>query len=303
MKQKWRKLGLVFSPSKEMPSMQSHAAIPIAENIEGDIFKIYFSSRDELNRSFTHYLVVDITQPNQVLELSMNPILAPGELGAFDDSGSMATWLAYHKGKKFLYYIGWNLGITVPFRNALGLAISELNNKFVRYSKGPIVDRSIQEPYFCASCSVLPGDDCWRMWYLSCVSWQMIQRVPQHYYHIKYAESSDGIHWERRGRVAIDFKNESEYAISRPSVIRDNDLWKMWYSYRGKSYRIGYAESENGLDWKRLDSEVGIDVSLTGWDSEMIEYPFIFDHQDQRYMLYNGNGFGKSGFGLAILEK
>ena len=29
------------------------------------------------------------------------------------------------------------------------------------------------------------------------------------------------------------------------------------------------------------------------------EHPFVFVHKEQRYMLYNGNGFGESGFGLA----
>ncbi len=40
-----------------------------------------------------------------------------------------------------------------------------------------------------------------------------------------------------------------------------------------------------------------------GWDSEMIDYPFDFDHKGHRYMLYNGNGYGKTGFWLAVLEK
>jgi len=31
--------------------------------------------------------------------------------------------------KLFLYYIGWNKGITVPFRNSIGLAISDDNGK------------------------------------------------------------------------------------------------------------------------------------------------------------------------------
>ena len=124
---------------------------------------------------------------------------------------------------------------------------------------------------------------------------------PEHNYHIKYAESRDGINWQREGLVAIGFADDQEYAISRPSVIRDNDLWKMWYSFRGQSYRIGYAESADGRQWRRLDTQVGIDVSTTGWDAEMIEYPFVFDHQGQRYMLYNGNGYGKTGFGLAVL--
>ena len=111
----------------------------------------------------------------------------------------------------------------------------------------------------------------------------------------------DGINWQREGLVAIDFADDQEFAISRPSVIRDNDCFRMWYSFRGQSYRIGYAESADGRQWKRLDTQVGIDVSTAGWDSEMIEYPFVFDHKGERYMLYNGNGYGKTGFGLAVL--
>ena len=77
----------------------------------------------------------------------------------------------------------------------------------------------------------------------------------------------------------------------------------MWYCSRGESYRIGYAESDDGIHWIRKDQDVGIDVSDSGWDSEMIEYPFVFDHEGDRYMLYNGNGYGKTGIGLAVLEQ
>lgn len=299
----WLKRGLVFCPSGEMPWMKTHAAVPIAESLGGGFLKIYFSTRDGFNRSYTGYVVVDIDRPNHILDLSKDPVLVPGGLGEFDDSGAMASWLSFHEGAKFLYYIGWNLGVTVPFRNSIGLAIAADGKNFERYSRGPILDRTVHEPHFCASCCVLPGKDFWRMWYLSCVGWQMQNGKPEHRYHIKYAESHDGINWKRNGLVAIDFLSEHEYAISRPTVKGDSDRWRMWYSFRGKSYRIGYAESEDGLRWKRLDHLVGIDVSSAGWDSEMIEYPFVFDHRGQRFMLYNGNGYGKSGFGLAELER
>lgn len=299
---KWRKLGLVFCPSGHTPWMHSHAAVPIAECIDGNVFKIYFSSRDRSNRSFTSFVIINMDRPDKILDISTNPVLSPGELGEFDDSGAMATWLAFHQGKKLLYYIGWNLGVTIPFRNSIGLSIGTEEGDFERYSNGPIVDRSMSEPHFCASCCVLPRDDLWRMWYLSCTGWQMKQGKPEHRYHIKYAESSDGVHWRRDGLVAIDFANDQEYAISRPSVIRDSDRWRMWYSFRGLSYRIGYAESYDGIHWKRLDGKVGIDISKSGWDSEMIEYPFVFDHNGKRYMLYNGNNYGKSGFGLAVSD-
>ena len=102
--------------------------------------------------------------------------------------------------------------------------------------------------------------------------------------------------------MAIDFARAGEYAISRPSVLRDADRWRMWYSYRGERYRIGYAESADGRSWRRCDAEAGIEVSPSGWDSEMIEYPQVFDHEGGRYMAYNGNGYGASGFGLAVLD-
>ena len=104
------------------------------------------------------------------------------------------------------------------------------------------------------------------------------------------------------GLVAIDLSSEDEYAISRPSVIKESGVWKMWYSYRGDAYRIGYAESLDGRAWIRKDEYSGIETSKTGWDSEMIEYPFVFRHDGELYMLYNGNNYGESGFGLAIYQ-
>jgi hypothetical protein len=298
----WQRLGLVFCPDGQRPWMRTHAAVPIAEHLQGDLFRIYFSSRDVANRSFTGSLVIDLQRPTHVLDLASEPVLAPGELGAFDDSGAMATWIARLGDRRYLYYIGWNLGVTVPFRNAVGLAISDGEGPFRRYAPGAVLDRSLSEPHFCASCCVLPADDGWRMWYLSCTGWSVRAVRPEHHYHIKFAQSDDGITWRRDGEVAIDFAGPHEYAISRPCVLRDTDCWRMWYSHRGASYRIGYAESHDGRRWKRLDACAGIDVSASGWDSEMIEYPFVFDHGGQRYLLYNGNGYGRTGFGLAVLE-
>ena len=111
----------------------------------------------------------------------------------------------------------------------------------------------------------------------------------------------DGIDWRRDGVVAIDFPAATNMDFSAV-VLRDPDRWRMWYSFRGPSYRIGYAESPDGIRWERRDGEAGIDVSPSGWDSEMLEYPFVFDHQGRRYMLYNGNDYSRTGFGLAVWE-
>lgn len=299
---RWRKLGRIFSPSNSSDWMRTHAAVPVAEHIEGDLFRVFFSSRDLAGRSHTGFVILDLNRPHEILEISSSPVLSPGSLGEFDDSGAMATWLTKSEGRNYLYYVGWNLGVTVPFRNAIGLAVGS-GSEYVRYARGPIVDRSSREPHFCASCCVIVDGNIWRMWYLSCTGWTLSGGKPKHHYHIKYASSNDGIEWRRDGVVALDFRNDDEYAISRPSVMQDADRWRMWYSFRGRAYRIGYAESDNGVDWVRFDDRTGIDVSISGWDSEMIEYPFVFDHKDVRFMLYNGNGYGATGLGLAVLER
>jgi len=209
-----------------------------------------------------------------------------------------------------MYYIGWNLGVSVPFRNSIGIAESKDGGKtFEKPYAGPIIDRIKDEPHFVASNCVIYDKGLYRIWYLSCTGWFRDETGKvMHKYHIKYAESADGIEWERKGIIAIDYLDEYEYAISVPRVLKDQDgLYRMWFSSRATketpSYRIRYAESIDGITWVRKNKEVGLDVSDDGWDSEMVCYPFIFDHKGRRYMLYNGNGYGKTGFGLAVLEK
>jgi hypothetical protein len=201
-----------------------------------------------------------------------------------------------------MYYLGWNLGVTVPMRNFIGLAVyNEQSGEYEKYSKAPLLDRCGEDPYCLSYPFVLKDGNNYRMWYGSNLSWGKDQKDMAHV--IKYAESSDGISWKRDGHIALNFQNDQEYAMSRPFVMKENGVYKMWYSYRGDAYRIGYAESPDGLQWTRKDELAGIDVSPSGWDSESVEYPFIFDHKGQRYMLYNGNGYGKTGFGLAVLKK
>lgn len=306
--QNWKKLGLVFAPEANDDWMITHAAVPTIEKLTDTMFRVYFGSRNKQNKASIGYFDFDINDPTNIKNISPQPILRPGELGTFDDSGVLPSWLVNNGNEKYMYYIGWNLGVTVPFRNFIGLARSNGDDNFERFSRAPLADRDEADPFFFTNPCVIKDNDSWKMWYLSTVRWEEDGENVKHFYHIKYDESKDGIHWNRTPKVAIDFRYDNEYAISRPCVIKDdNGKYYMWYSYRagprGDTYRIGYAESDNGIDWTRKDEEVGLDVSSGGWDEEMVAYPTVFDVNGDRYMLYNGNGFGRSGIGLAILEK
>lgn len=300
---RWIKQGLIFTPNNHYPWMVSYASNPVAEIVEEGQLRVYFSCRDAENRSSIGLVEFDIDRPTETLNLFGNPLLSPGERGLFDDSGASIGCLVSVSNTTYLYYTGWCLGVTVPWRNSIGLAVRNQSSlAFEKYSNAPIVDRSDVDPFSISYPWVIRDELIWKMWYGSNLSWGPTHPDMRHV--IKYAESSNGIDWNRRGEISIPLQRSEEWGVSKPCVLKSESGYQMWYSSRlGKTYRIGYAESEDGILWERKDDRVGIDVSDSGWDSEMIEYPCVFDHAGERYMLYNGNSFGKMGFGLAILEQ
>ena len=298
----WEKLGRIFDPTVLGGFGLNSALMPVAEVIDETLgtVRVYFSPRDQSNRSEVRSFEFSVLDPGKTLQLSSRALFSPGKLGTFDDSGVTLGSIVDVAGRRLLFYTGWNRTLTVPYNNSIGIAEFTSGGSLARHGDGPIMTRTLSEPYSCASPFVLYESGTFSMWYASMDRWQ--ERggsEPLHFYNIKFAQSFDGITWKRDGHVSIDYAEPGEYAFGRPFVLRENGIYKMWYSFRGDRYRIGYAESHDGKEWERLDQLAGIDRSFRGWDSEMIEYPFIFDCAGTRYMLYNGNGYGRSGIGLA----
>jgi hypothetical protein len=311
----WKKKGLIFAPSQHSSWIQSHAQVPTVDTVEEGVLRIYFGTRNDQNRTLTTYLEADAASPHKVHYVHDRPVLGLGDIGCFDDCGAMPSCIVDHDGAKLLYYTGWNTSTTVPYRNSIGVAISEDGGRtFRRHYQGPVLDRTHSEPHFCATPFVMIDDRTWHMWYLSCVGWHAVGERMEPQYHIKYAESADGVHWNRTGIVCIDSHDDAPEpeAFARPWVLKCGDAYRMWYCYRklsdyrenrDNSYRIGYAESDDGIRWERLDGERGLDIAASGWDSQMVAYPSVYRCSDKVYMLYNGNGFGASGFGYAIADE
>ncbi|WP_338815498.1 hypothetical protein V9L05_23195 (plasmid) [Bernardetia sp. Wsw4-3y2] len=308
---KWTKQGLIYLPNQFHDWNQSHAQCPVVYPVNDSVWRIYYATRNKNGQSQISYIEVEANKPKNIIYEHDTYLFDFGKIGTFDDSGLMPSSIVKQKDTVYLYYIGWTLKKTVPYHNSVGIAISKDNGKsFERLYEGSILPPIHTEPYFTGTSHVLIEDNVWKMWYLSCTKWEIINDKPEPFYHIKYAESLDGIHWKREGVVAIDFKDQTEGGIVSASVLKENNIYKMWYGYRSakdyrttteNTYRIGYAESNEGKSWKRLDEDVGIELSEQGWDSQMISYPNVIQSQGQKYMFYNGNGFGKSGFGYATL--
>ena len=295
----WVKRGLIIEPRGQAAWVGTHAALPVVLEC-GDADRVYFSSRDQHNRAHIGYATLLLTPGSAPPVFSEAAVLSPGTLGAFDDAGVTSSCITAHDGRLFLYYTGWALGVSVPFYLHAGLAVSDDGGlSFRRVSTAPLLDRVAVDPFLSASPWVLVDNGVWRMWYVSGTAWEDGASGPRHRYHIKYAESADGVRWIRQGVICIDYASPEEYAFGRPCVVKDASGYRMWYSFRGQAYRLGYAESPDGLVWTRRDDAHVLPASAEGWDSEMVAYPLVTGPADRRVMLYNGNDFGRTGIGLA----
>jgi hypothetical protein len=308
---RWRRRGLLLAaPSGGQPWAHSHAALPTVEQRAGGEPWLYYSPRDACGRAHIVRARLQVGESGElhVSEHDPEPVLAPGELGAFDDAGVTVSCVVEDSDGQgtLLYYTGWALGVSVPFYFYAGLARRAAGERrFERVSKAPILERSDADPFLTASPWVLHEGDMWHMWYIACARWLGggEGEGPRHYYHVRYSYGHDGVHWQRDGEVALDFQDEHEYAMGRPCVLHDGERYRMWLCARGDSYQLAYAQSRDGRHWERDDSRVRLAGASEAWDSEMQAYPAVFDSGGQRYLLYNGNGYGRSGIGYATWEE
>lgn len=303
---KWRKMGLIYCPSGKY-GWDKHSALQPTPIIFDDLtIRVYIGFRDDEGISRVGLVDLDINNPSRVLYVSKEPVLDIGQDGAFDDNGVVPCAIIKREDKLYLYYAGYQLVKKIKFLVFGGLAISNDDGfSFKRYKKIPIIDRTDDELYFRVIHSLIFEKGIWRAWYGS--GSEFIKEgdrvLPS--YNVRYFESPDGTSFPIKGKVVLDFTYEDEYRIGRPYVMKNGDIYRMFYGYatKSKGYRLGYAESKDGINWVRNDQEIGIDVSESGWDSKMIAYPAIVSWRDKTYMFYNGNDMGKTGFGYAILEE
>jgi len=301
---KWRKLGPVYVPERRSWWQKNgYAFLPTADWHGGQLH-VYFASLDDHRFGRIGRVDLEPARPDRIVAVTSEPVLGIGELGAFDDCGVTPSCAVRDGGRLRLYYIGWQRCERVPQMLFGGLATSDDGSSFERHLPVPILDRTAEQPYSRSAPCVLREADGYRMWYWSCTHWTTDDQGVRYNTVIGHARSHDGVAWTPGETCLVP--EASDYALGRPWVLRDGLLYRMWYSIRSRgpiTYRIGYAESADGLAWIRKDSEVGIAPSASGWDSEMICHPCVVDVDGARLMLYNGNGHGRDGFGCALLER
>jgi hypothetical protein len=303
------KLGLVFTlESSNLDWMITHAEAPFLEQTqENDIFNLYFGTRNKENKSQIGRVKLRFDPPYNwtVLSIQENPVLSLGEPGCFDDSAIKTPWLISRGFEKYLFYTGWMEGKGVSYYPSIGLAKYDpsTNNIFRRVFTSPMIHRSNSSPIGFHSPCVIYDMGKYVMYNSNISHWNVSGNEKRSYYQIQKRTSPFcGAGWTEGKDL---FNNYSIDNMAKPHVITEDGVYKMWYSYAiyGKhKYRIGYAESLDGEKWEIQNDKIEFDVgSKDSFDSEMMAYPFIFNHNGYKYMLYNGNNFGKEGIGYGII--
>jgi hypothetical protein len=308
----WKKIGKVYCAKNQRGWDFSHATHPVVDYFTNpNVWRIYFSTRDKNNLSRITFIDVEPENPLNIYYEHPKPVLDLGTLGDFDELGVMPTCILNIKDSLVLYYIGFSVKTTVPFETFVGAAISSNGLDFKKIG-GPVFGKDLFDPYFSGTLCVLDsGDNLFKGYYMSGLGWKKHNEKSEPLYLIKYAESCDGIFWQKKNKIIIGLEKK-EAGICQATVIK-NDIYQMWYCYRNMgnyrsniedSYRIGYAESVDGLLWQRKDkSDFSLLPSEKDWENNMVCYPSVFSYKDNIWMFYNGNSFGQSGFGAAVWEK
>ena len=304
---RWKKLGVVWNPDGSDAWAKTHAAIPTPLRMSDEVIRVFVACRDDKGRSRTGYVDLAAEDPTCVLGVSPRPLLDIGEPGAFDDNGVLAMSIVQAEpGTLFMYYAGFELCTHIRYRIFTGLAVSkDGGTTFTRHSRAPVLDRTDEGLLFRSGPFAMFDEGVFKLWYVAGSEWTEIAGKARPVYDLRYQESKDGIHWAPKGKLSMALTGEDEHGFGRPWVVkRGPSDYQMFYSIRRRSvaaYRLGYAESANGIEWIRKDEEMELDISPGEFDSDAIMFSAIISVGDKTYCFYNGNNFGEHGFGVAEL--
>lgn len=306
---RWRKFGIVFRPDRSLPWSRSHAMVPTPLLMpELGVLRVFYTACDDAGLGRPSYVDLDPQDPTKVVSACTQPLLDIGRPGTFDENGVLTTSVVRAPdGRLFMYFVGFEIGTRIRYRLLTGLAISEDGGaSFRRVSQAPVLERSDSELYFRGGPFALHENGRFRLWYVAGSDWLMLDGKPMPEYRVMYLESDDGIAWGPSGRLVLDITEPDEYGFGRPWILRDGDKHAMYYSVRRKSfgaYRMGYAESNDGLHWHRDDARLNLDTGPDDFDDSAIMYaaPIVVD--GRTWCFYNGNDFGREGFALALQEE
>lgn len=303
----WNKLGIIWNPKNlKIENSISHAFIPTPFVLSEEIVRIYYTSLDSNNKGRTFFVDLNYKDNFKILNYSKKSILDLGGKGTFDEDGILATSVLEVNKKVYLFYVGFENVLNVRYKLFTGLAISEdMGETFKKYSTTPILDRTPGEQCFRCGPFVMHENNKFKMWYVGGSDWITDNtKVSKPVYDLKYIESENISEWPKKSKTVMKIDGKYEHGFGRPFILRHNKIYKLFYSIRNLGnfqYKLGYAESKNGINWERKDNIVGLNTSNSSFENRAVMYSSIINLNNNYYCFYNGNNFGENGIALAKL--
>ena len=298
----WDKRGIVWGPNG-LAAWATHSALqPTPYLFDDGPLRIYAGLRAADGRSSVGFVDVDPAYPSRVLGVSKTPALAPGTAGAFDSDGVVPTAVVRDGDRLRLYYAGYLRRSDVRFQVFGGLAVSyDGGDSFERYSDLPVVPPSPEGTLFRVAHSIVREAGRWRAWYGAGSHFRQGATKTLPVYDIRYFESADGLAFPDAGTVCLSPIGD-EHRVGRPWVVREAGTHHMYFGAGSEKvpYRLAFATSSDGIRWQRDDDALGLARSERGWDSQMAAYPAVIAVSGSVYLFYNGNDYGREGFGYAV---
>ncbi len=316
---KWLKHGKIFDPTEHtLPNGCIQFAQSPQALVFDDFVRIYFSTRavDTNGKFLSHIAFVDMRKNlRDVIRVCDKTVIPLGGPGCFDEHGIFPMNVVRHGDLVYAYTCGWSRRVSVSVDTAVGLAISHDNGlTFERIGPGPVLAASNQEPFLVGDGFVKVIDDIFHMWYIFGIRWKKYasDAAPDRIYKIGHATSPDGVTWiKEEARQIVSDRLGPDESQALPTVIKIGSRYHMFFCYResfdfrksnGRGYRIGHAWSEDLSTWIRDDDAPQLAGTHGAWDGDMQCYPHAFECDSKVYLLYNGNEFGRHGFGVAELQ-
>lgn len=143
---------------------------------------------------------------------------------------------------------------------------------WLKYSQNPIAsfDHDIPTLKAFSDPSIIYDDGKYHLWF-SCNTGEVSQ--------ICYALSNDGLKWKAHPEPVLAVGKPGswdDYNSEVPTVIKDGNLYKMWYAGYSRAmpdhYNIGYTTSPDGIRWTRLPAK----------DSPFEQEGLVLKHDDTR---------------------
>lgn len=312
---KWIKKGHIFKPSGKFDWSYEYAQVPTPLELE-DRLRIFYTTRPKpqngLYISHTSFIDVSKEEPSKILYIHDKPVLELGTLGQFDAYGIMPGSIIKSNNKIYMFYTGWSRRVDVPYSTSIGLAEStDCGVTFRKSFDGPVLSANSNDPYLVNGPFVIRlNSNKWVMWYASAYKWIVVDTKIDPIYKIKKAISTDGIRWESESKFCIP-ETIAEEAQNAPTIFGNNNRYFMIYCHRysinfrnsTNGYRLACAYSKDLNEWETCNISFSQEATDGLWDSEMQAYPRIIQLDKRIFMFYNGNYFGRDGFGYAELDK